>query len=89
MKNSSFKLLQRLFQKDKPILLGRWGSVNSVRNSELSNHDHCGTCPTKLVGPYTNNVDLETPAWKPEQCKQSSCDSTTDMYYSVYEEKNK
>ena len=49
VKMSSFKLLQRLFQVEKPLLLGRWGSVNAVRNSELSNHDHCGTCPTYAV----------------------------------------
>ena len=73
---NSFKLLRRLFQKDKPILLGRWNTIYSERKSELSNHDHCGTCPTKLVGPYAD----DEPGWTPVLCKHSIYDSTNSIY---------
>ena len=83
---SAFQLLKRLFQVEKPLLLGRWGSVNAVRNSELSNHDHCGTCPTYMV-----NEDIESevqPPWTPDLYKHCShegiYDNTTDIYFSMY-----
>lgn len=63
MKNSSFKLLRRLFQKDKPNLLGRWGSINPKRKSELSNRVHCRTCPTKLVESYKHVDDVPRQSW--------------------------
>ena len=78
---NSLKLLRRLFQKDKPILLGRWTPSAPGRKSDLSNHDHCGTCPTKLVGPYAD----DEPGWTPVLCKHSSYDNTTDLYCSMYE----
>jgi hypothetical protein len=85
-KMSSFKLLQRLFQVEKPIMLGRWGSVNAVRNSELSNHDHCGTCPTHAVGHEDFKSEVHPP-WTPELYKHSSHDNTTDTYFSTYTQK--
>jgi hypothetical protein len=78
-KMNSFKLLRRLFQKEKPILLGRWDSIHSLRKSELSNHDHCGTCPSSALRPGENE-----PRWTPELCKHSSYDNATDIYCSVY-----
>ena len=69
---NSFKLLRRLLKKENPILLGRWDNIHSLRKSELSNHDHCGTCPTILVGPVENE-----PKWTPELCKHTSYDNAT------------
>lgn len=79
---NTFKIIKNLFKKETPILLGRWNSVYSLRKSELSNHDHCGTCPTILVGPAENE-----PKWTPELCKHLKYDNATDIYCSIYENK--
>ena len=87
LKMSSFRLLRRLINgpwssappKENPILLGRWDSMHSLRKSELSNHDHCGTCPTKMVVPAENE-----PKWTPELCKHLKYDNTSDIYCSIY-----
>ena len=42
MKNHHLKTIRRLFQKEKPILLGRWGKTEHGRKAELANHDNCG-----------------------------------------------
>ena len=94
LKMSSFRLLRRLINgpwssappKENPILLGRWDSMHSLRKSELSNHDHCGTCPTILVGPV-GPVGLPAenePKWTPELCKHLKYDNTSDIYCSIY-----
>ena len=91
LKMNTFKIIKNLFcgaaragnrKKETPILLGRWNSVYSLRKSELSNHDHCGTCPTILVGPAENE-----PKWTPELCKHLKYDNATDIYCSIYENK--
>lgn len=44
-------MLRSIFQKSKPIILGRWGRHNAARKAELANHDHCG-------GPQCSNTKL-------------------------------
>ena len=78
---NTFKIIKNLFKKERPILLGRWNLV--LRKSELSNHDHCGTCPTILVGPAENE-----PKWTPELCKHLKYDNAIQIHYcSIYENK--
>jgi hypothetical protein len=83
---NTFKIIKnfRFFASlERPILLGRWNSVYSLRKSELSNHDHCGTCPTKMVVPAENE-----PKWTPELCKHLKYDERyTDIHCSIYENK--
>ena len=79
---SSFKLLTKgSLRKDKPDFIGKMEQPSARgRKSDLSNHDHCGTCPTKMVGPAENE-----PKWTPELCKHTKYDERyTDIYCSIY-----
>ena len=81
LKMNTFKIIKNLFKKETPILLGRWNSV--LRKSELSNHDHCGTCPRFALVPSENE-----PKWTPELCKHLKYDERyTDIHCSIYENK--
>lgn len=62
IKNGQYKMLKRLFQKEKTIKLGRWGTANPGRKAELANHDNCGgeqCSQTALTSDWQNDNTLD------------------------------
>ena len=75
------QLLKRLFQKEKPIKLGRCGTVNPGRKAELANHDNCGgeqCSPTALTSDWQNDNDFTLCALQSFQLHQNPAKLPTE-----------
>ena len=58
-------IIQRFLKSHIPTRLGRWAlgkdDAAIARTIDMSNHDHCGTCPTmekKVKNDFDNSMDI-------------------------------